>query len=85
MGIEKSNAKVYKIDTEEDVKFLTEDFRKENEELFRIVWERVNEYAERGNALYLNWISQALINLLKDANNSCMKKVVGIDESTKMQ
>ena len=85
MGTAKSNAKVYKIDTEEDVKFLTEDFAKENEELFRMLMERLNSYAQNGNVLYMNWMSQALINLLKDANDQCKFKLLGIDEKTKMQ
>ncbi|MGB9500153.1 MAG: hypothetical protein ACKVE4_10500 [Dissulfuribacterales bacterium] len=77
--------KVLKADNPEDMKIIAQDFADENEELFKLVGERVNSYAQNKNALFLNWISQALINLLKDANNTCRFKLLGIDESTKVQ
>ena len=85
MGTAKNNAQVLKIDNPEDIKIITQDFADENEELFRMLMERLNSYAQNGNVLYINWMSQALINLLKDANDSCKFKLLGIDESTKMQ
>lgn len=85
MSAEKSNTtKVYKIDTPEDVRILTEHFSKENKEIFEMLGYRLNEYAESGNFLFINWISQAIVNLLKDANSRCEEKILGIDR-TKVQ
>jgi len=82
MYVEKDEPQVLK-DNPKDIKLIAQHFADENEELFKMVWERVNSYAQNKNALYLNWMSQALINLLKDANDSCMKRY-GIDKE-KMQ
>lgn len=82
MSITKDKPRV--IDTKEDVEKLIEYFQEENQEIFEMVGWRLHEYSEAGNYIFINWLSQALVNLLKDANENCMKKVLGVDES-KMQ
>jgi len=81
---ENEKVKGFKIDTEEDVRFLTEAFQEENKELFLVLGARFQDYSSAGNFLFLNWITQAIINLLQDGNDRCMKNVLGIDKA-KMQ
>lgn len=71
------------IDNPEDLKLVAEGFVRENEELFGMLADRLISYAKEGNSLSLHWMSQSLIGLLRQANESC-KLRLGIDES-KMQ
>ena len=76
----KDKKPVHVIDTPEDAKKLTEHFAEENEEIFKMLGQRLNEYSEAKNFLFINWFAQVVVNLLKDANN----KLLDIDKS-KMQ
>lgn len=84
MDIENSTIKGYKIDTEEDVKLVSEHFMAENKEIFLMLGQRLEEYSSVGNFLFINWLSQAVINMLQDANNKCEEKILNIDK-TKVQ
>lgn len=71
------------LDNPKDLKLVAEGFVEENQELFEMVAQRLIEYAQAGNSLYVNWMSQSLIGLLRQANETC-KVRLGIDEK-KMQ
>ena len=70
-------------DNPEDIKKIADGFRSENEEILQMLAQRLMEYSLAGNALYINWMSQAIIGMLKQANEQCMKQY-GIDRE-KMQ
>ncbi|MCK4825456.1 hypothetical protein KA005_57440, partial [bacterium] len=74
-----TKAETLSLDNPEDLKLVAEGFVEENQELFEMVADRLIQYAQTGNALAVNWMSQSLIGLLKQANESC-KQRLGIDE-----
>lgn len=82
MSAVKSNMRILS-DSEEDMKKIAEGFIEENKELFEMVAQRLVEYAQSGNSLAINWMSQSIIELLKQANASC-KQRLGIS-AEKMQ
>ena len=71
------------LENKKHVKALAQQFTEENQELLEMVAQRLVSYAQEGNSLAINWMSQSLIELLKQANESC-KIRLGVDES-KMQ
>lgn len=83
MSTTKDTTSILSLDSEEDMELITQGFVEENQELFEAVSQRLIEYAQSGNSLAINWMSQSLIGLLKQANESC-KARLGISQE-KMQ
>ena len=68
------------LDNEKELKLVAQEFVAENQELFEMVADRLISYAKAGNALAVNWMAQSLLDLIRQANQSC-KQRLGIDES----
>ena len=83
MGTAKDNMTILSMDNEEDMKLITQGFVEQNQELFEMVADRLIGYAKEGNSLSINWMAQSLIDLIKQANESC-KQRLGIS-AEKMQ
>ena len=75
MGTAKDNMTILSMDNEEDMKLIAQGFVEENQELFEAVSQRLIEYAQEGNSLAINWMSQSLIGLLRQANTSCKQRL----------
>ena len=63
------------LENKKHIEVLAQQFTIENRDLFEMVGRRLIDYAQSGNALYINWMSQSLIRLLKQANRSCKKRL----------
>ena len=59
----------------EDVELLAKSFHEENKELFQMLTKKLIVYSSSGNALYIGWMAQSLIGLLKQANSLCEKQL----------
>ena len=68
------------LENKKHVEAIAQQFVEENQELLEMLTQRLVEYAQEGNSLAINWMSQSLIELLKQANQNC-KIRLGIDES----
>ena len=63
------------LENKKHIEILAQQFTVENQDLFEMVGRRLIDYAQSGNSLYINWMSQSLIGLLKQANEGCKKRL----------
>jgi hypothetical protein len=63
------------LENKEHIAALAKQFTEENKELLELLAQRLIEYAQEGNSLAINWMSQSLIGLLKQANESCKERL----------
>ena len=68
------------LENKKHIEVLAQQFTVENQDLFEMVGRRLIDYAQSGNSLYINWMSQSLIGLLKQANEGCKKRLGIIPE-----
>lgn len=74
MGTIKADTKL-DIDNPDDLKLVAEGFIQENHELFEMVADRLIGYAKEGNSLSINWMAQSLVDLIKQANDTCKQRL----------
>lgn len=72
-------------DNPEDREKLSEIFVLQNDALFKLLSARLAEYSSTCNSLYLNWLAQAVLELIRDVNKTCLRNLKEMERQSIVQ